>query len=222
MVAVKGGTFIMGGEYNYERSALPTHEVTLSDFFIGQTEVTQALYEAVMGDNPSYHTGDLQYPVERVSWGMCQEFILKLNQLTGKIFRLPTEAEWEFAARGGIKSKGYTYSGSNNVDDVAWHRFNSGHESHKVGLKRPNELGLYDMTENVWERIADWYGPYSGEPQTNPIGPENGTMRCTRGSGFGITNGMGGGDYYGPHPIIYRGADQENEQHVDMGFRIAL
>ena len=223
MVAVEGGTFTMGGEciHNNNCSSLPAHEVTLSGFSIGETEVTQALYEAVMGNNPSYHTGDLQYPVEQVSWDMCQEFIAKLNMMTGKKFRLPTEAEWEFAARGGNMSMGYTYSGSDNVDDVAWHRYNSGHISHVVGTKQPNELGLYDMTGNVWERVADWYGPYSDNQQTDPTGPENGIMRCTRGSGYGVLS-YEMGDQYGPYPIIYRGRDYENDQHADMGFRIAL
>jgi formylglycine-generating enzyme required for sulfatase activity len=217
MVAIEGGTFTMGGECYHDNgnSALPTHEVTLSNFFIGQTEVTQALYEAVMGDNPSYHIGNLQYPVERVSWDMCQEFIVRLNQLTGKKFRLPTEAEWEFAARGGNKSMGYTYSGSNNPDDVAWHGNNSDHMSHVVGAKLPNELGLYDMSGNVWERVADWYSPYSEEPQYCPTGPENGTMRCTRGGGYHLYG-------YDAEPVFYRGSNYEYDRHADMGFRICL
>jgi formylglycine-generating enzyme required for sulfatase activity len=226
MVDVEGGTFTMGAtpeqglDFDYDEE-LPAHQVTLSGFSIGQTEVTQELWQAVMGSNPSYHTGNLQYPVERVSWGMCQEFIDRLNLLTGKKFRLPTEAEWEFAARGGNKSQGYKYAGSNNADDVAWYRYNSGHESHPVGMKLPNELGLYDMTGNVWERLADWFGPYSSEPQFNPTGPETGLKRCTRGSGFGITYDMEG-DLYGPHPVCERGADYESEQHHDMGLRIVL
>ena len=227
MVDVEGGTFTMGRTADQDTDTkldgddLPTHQVSLSSFCIGQTEVTQELWQAVMGSNPSYHTGNLQYPVERVSWTMCQEFINNLNQLTGKKFRLPTEAEWEFAARGGNNSRGYKYAGSNNADDVAWHRYNSGHESHPVGMKLPNELGIYDMTGNVWERLADWYGPYSSEQQFNPTGPETGLKRCTRGSGFGITYDMEG-DPYGPHPVCGRGADYESDQHHDMGLRLAL
>ncbi|MBQ8608093.1 MAG: SUMF1/EgtB/PvdO family nonheme iron enzyme, partial [Bacteroidaceae bacterium] len=170
MVRVEGGTFRMGATseqvnpYNDEK---PVHSVTLSSYSIGQTEVTQALWKAVMGSNPSRFRGD-NLPVERVSWNDCRTFIRKLNALTGRTFRLPTEAEWEFAARGGNQSQGYQYSGSNNLGSVAWYDSNSGDKTHPVATKSANELGLYDMSGNVWEWCQDWYGSYSSSSQTNP------------------------------------------------------
>ena len=185
MVPVEGGTFTMGADgQDSEAGAeeFPAHQVTVSGYSIGQTEVTQALWQAVMGSNPSGFTGDLQRPVEMVSWNTCQEFILRLNEMTGKHFRLPTEAEWEFAARGGNKSKGYKYAGSNNVGDVAWYTSNSGSTTHPVAQKAPNELGLYDMTGNVLEWCQDWYGAsyYTSDAQTDPLGPPTGTTRSYR------------------------------------------
>lgn len=189
MIAVKGGTFTMGATseqgddaYSYEK---PTHQVTLSDYCIGETEVTQELWQAVMGSNPSNFTGNLQRPVEKVSWNDCQEFIKKLNQLTGKTFRLPTEAEWEYAARGGSQSKGYKYAGSNTIGDVAWYTSNSSSTTHPVKQKQANELGLYDMSGNVWEWCQDWYDSYSSTPQTNPAGPSSGSIRVFRGGSWG-------------------------------------
>ena len=185
MVPVEGGTFMMGATggdaIGNER---PVHQVTLSSYSIGQTVVTQALWQAVMGENPSCYTGDLQRPVEKVSWDDCQEFIAELNRLTGKNFRLPTEAEWEFAARGGNQSLGYKYAGSKNVDDVAWYGSNSGSTTHPVATKAPNELGIYDMSGNVYEWCQDWYGNYSGDPQVNPTGVETGTTRVLRGGSW--------------------------------------
>ena len=163
----------------------PVHQVTLSDYYIGETEVTQELWQAVMGSNPSSFTGSGLLPVEYVSWDDCQTFITKLNVLTGMQFRLPTEAEWEFAARGGNSSQGYKYSGSNNIDDVAWYGSNSNYNTHEVGTKAPNELGLYDMSGNVWEWCQDWYGSYSSSAQTNPTGPTSGSYRVFRGGGWG-------------------------------------
>ncbi|MBR6284417.1 MAG: SUMF1/EgtB/PvdO family nonheme iron enzyme, partial [Muribaculaceae bacterium] len=187
MVAVEGGTFTMGATeeqgsdaYDWEK---PTHQVTLSSYSIGETEVTQALWQAVMGSNPSHFTGNLQRPVERVSWNDCQTFITKLNELTGATFRLLTEAEWEYAARGGNKSKGYKYAGSNTIGGVAWYSSNSSSTTHPVATKAPNELGLYDMSGNVWEWCQDWYGNYSSEAQTNPTGPTSGSSRVDRGGG---------------------------------------
>ena len=181
MIAVEGGTFKMGaqssdsGGDNYDSDAYsnesPVHDVTLSSYYIGETEVTQELWEAVMGSNPSYYSGYPQRPVEYVSLNDCQEFITKLNQLTGKNFRLPTEAEWEYAARGGNKSKGYKYSGSNTIDNVAWYTSNSGSETHDVKTKQANELGIYDMSGNVYEWCQDWYDSYSSGSQTDPTGP---------------------------------------------------
>ena len=188
MVRVEGGTFQMGATSEQGSDAYdneyPVHSVTLSDYYIGQTEVTQELWEAVMGDNPSYFTGDNQRPVERVSWDDCQEFIKKLNRLTGKNFRLPTEAEWEYAARGGNKSKGYKYSGSNDADAVAWYYDNSGSKTHPVATKQSNELGLYDMSGNVWEWCQDCYGKYSSHSQSNPKGANTGSIRVLRGGSW--------------------------------------
>ena len=189
MVYVKGGTFSMGATaeqgsdvYDDEK---PVHQVTLSDYYIGKYEVTQGLWKAVMGSNPSYYKSGDNYPVEMVSWDEVQDFLTKLNALTGKHYVLPTEAQWEYAARGGVKSQGYKYSGSNELDDVAWHSGNSGYETHPVGLKSPNELGIYDMSGNVWEWCSDWYGDYSSSSQTNPIGPVNGSDRVIRGGCWG-------------------------------------
>ena len=137
-----------------------------------------------MGSNPSRYTGDDNLPVEQVSWKDVQEFIQKLNALTGKTYRLPTEAEWEYAARGGNQSQGYKYAGSNTVGDVAWHYGNSDHKTHPVGQKQPNELGLYDMSGNVWEWCQDWYGDYSSSAQTNPTGPSSGSYRVLRGGSW--------------------------------------
>ena len=184
MIAVRGGTFQMGSDDSYE-NLRPVHQVTLSDYYIGETEVTQELWSAVMGSNPSHFTGNMQLPVENVSWYDCQTFISKLNQLTGKTFRLPTEAQWEYAARGGNKSKGYIYSGSNEIDEVAWYEYNSGGMTHPVQTKAPNELGIYDMTGNVYEWCTDWYGAYSSAAQTDPTGPATGSDRVYRGGSWG-------------------------------------
>ncbi len=186
MVAVQGGTFTMGatseqGSNAYDNEK-PAHSVTLSSYHIGQTEVTQALWQAVMGSNPSRFEGSNR-PVECVSWDDCQEFLSRLNRITGKRFRLPTEAEWEFAARGGNLSKGYKYSGSNNINDVAWYKYNDS-TTHPVAIKQPNELGIYDMSGNVWEWCSDWYGAYSSSPQTNATGPSSGSGRVSRGGSW--------------------------------------
>ena len=185
MVHVEGGTFRMGateeqGEDAYDDEN-PVHRVTLSSYLIGKHEVTQALWEEVMGSNPSYNKQGGDYPVEHVSWDDCQGFIGKLNARTGMKFRLPTEAEWEYAARGGNRSKGYKYAGSGNLDEVGWYGGNSGKHTHPVGEKKPNELGLYDMSGNVWEWCQDWYGDYTDEAQTNPTGPQSGGDRVLRG-----------------------------------------
>ena len=189
MVEVEGGTFTMGATAEQgsaaQKDEKPAHQVTLSSYSIGKTEVTQELWQAVMGSNPSYYIGNMNRPVECVSWEDCQTFITKLNEMTGKTFRLPTEAEWEFAARGGNQSNGYRYAGSHNVDDVAWYSYNSGSVTRPVGTKCMNELGLYDMSGNVWEWCQDWYGGYSNEAQTNPTGPEEGyPYRVIRGGSW--------------------------------------
>ncbi|MDD6832809.1 MAG: SUMF1/EgtB/PvdO family nonheme iron enzyme [bacterium] len=187
MVRVEGGTFTMGATAEQGSAAdsdeKPTHQVTLSSYSIGKTEVTQALWQAVMGSNPSYFKGS-NLPVETVSWEECQTFIRKLNALTGKTFRLPTEAEWEFAALGGNKSRDYNYSGSNTVDDVAWYKSNSSSTTHPVATKASNELGIYDMSGNVWEWCSDWYSSYTSASQTNPTGPNSGSNRVGRGGSW--------------------------------------
>ena len=187
MIKVQGGTFTMGATSEQGSEAdsdeKPTHSVTLRTYYIGETEVTQALWTAVMGSNPSRWKGD-NLPVESVSWNDVQTFVTKLNQLTGKQFRLPTEAEWEYAARGGNKSKGYKYSGSNSLGTVAWYYDNSNSQTHAVKTKSPNELGLYDMSGNVYEWCQDWYGSYSSGAQTNPTGPSFGSHRVGRGGSW--------------------------------------
>ena len=189
MVYVSGGTFIMGATSEQgsdaEYDEKPVHRVTLSSYYIGKYEVTQAEWKAVMGSNPSKSKGD-NLPVECVSWYDCQKFIRKLNTISGKNFRLPTEAEWEFAARGGNNSRGYKYSGSNDIGSVAWYNGNieGWTQTHSVGLKFPNELGLYDMTGNVREWCQDWYGDYYSSAQTNPTGPALGSYRVLRGGGW--------------------------------------
>ena len=188
IVFVEGGTFQMGATSEQGPGAgadeKPVHSVTLSDFYIGKYEVTQAQWKAVMGKNPSNFTGEDNLPVERVSWEDVQEFIQKLNTLTGKTYRLPTEAEWEYAARGGKKSQGYKYAGGNTIEEVAWYNQNSDHKTHPVGKKQPNELGLYDMTGNVREWCQDRYGDYTSFAQTNPTGPSSGSYRVLRGGSW--------------------------------------
>lgn len=175
MVPIDGGAFQMGGTIE-QRSELgsmdlPVHQVAVSSFLLGQTEVTRRLWKAVMGeDSGDWMVDDL--PVEWVSWKQCQEFIQRLDSLTGQHFRLPTEAEWEFAARGG-KNAGqqYRYSGGRDYNEVAWLYLNSENRTHQVAQKKPNQLGLYDMSGNVWEWCSDWFAPYSKDTQIDPVGP---------------------------------------------------
>ena len=187
MVKVEGGTFTMGATREQGNGAAdekPTHRVTLDTYYIGRYEVTQAVWEAVMGNNPASHKGDL-HPIESISWETCQTFINRLKELTGLNFSLPTEAQWEYAARGGKKSKGYKYSGSNHLKSVAWYWDNSkgtsGRTTHSVGKKLANELGLFDMNGNVEEMCSDWYGSYTDTAQTNPTGATSGTYKVLRG-----------------------------------------
>lgn len=227
MVCVEGGTFTMGATPEQgseaESNEIPKHNVTLSTFFIGETEVTQALWEAVMGGNPSKFKGD-SYPVEQVSWediggkdGTGTDpncFLYKLNKATGRRFRLPTEAEWEFAARGGNKSKGYKYSGNNGIDSVAWYGHNSGSKTHPVKTKKANELGLYDMSGSVWELCSDWSGSYRGVAQTNPQGLSLGSKRVGRGGGW---------DAYARYcRVSCRGNFKPDLRHYVLGLRLAL
>lgn len=187
MVRVDGGTFMMGANEGDDEALgreKPVHQVTLSDYYIGETQVTQALWQEVMGNNPSGFKDGPNLPVERVSWDDCQRFIEKLNSLTGISFHLPTEAQWEFAARGGNKTNGFKYAGSNTIGDVAWYDENSKDKTHPVGKKDANELGLFDMSGNVWEWCQDRYHGYTDAPQTDPEGPEEGTNRVNRGGGW--------------------------------------
>lgn len=216
MIGVEGGTFTMGATSEQgndaESDEKPAHSVTLSGYSIGETEVTQALWEAVMGSNPRYFKGP-QKPVEQVSWDDCQTFISKLNSLTGQRFCLPTEAEWEYASRGGNKSRGYKYSGSNTLGNVAWYYDNSGGTTHDVKTKSPNELGIYDMSGNVWEWCQDWYGTYSSSSQTNPAGASSGSNRVCRG---------GGRSYTAAHcRAANRDYDTPSRRNYCLGFRLA-
>ena len=217
MVKVAGGTFQMGGTSEQGSDVLdekPVHSVTLSDYHIGQTEVTQELWQAVMRSNPSEITGNNQRPVDNVSWKDCQKFIKKLNRLTGKNFRLPTEAEWEYAARGGNKSRGYKYSGSDNPDAVAWYGDNSGFKTHPVATKQSNELGLYDMSGNVWEWCQDRKGKYKSNLQTNPTGAWIG-LRVLRG-------GSWDNDARGVRVSLRRRSDAPVFSYYDCGLRLAF
>ena len=183
MIFVQGGTFKMGSnEYDDEK---PIHSVTLPDFYIGETQVTQGLWKAVMGDNPSRFKNGVDYTVETVSWDDCQNFLKKLNKKTGKNFRLPTEAEWEYAARGGQHHSTYKYSGSDKLSEVAWYNedWDKG-STHPVKNKKPNELGIYDMSGNVWEWCQDWYGSYNEQDEKDPQGPSSGSSRVLRGGSW--------------------------------------
>ncbi len=193
MVRVDGGSFMMGNSSgDAEIDEKPVHKVTLTDYYIGETEVTQELWLAVMKDNPAMFI-DKMKPIEKVSWEECEEFILNLNELTGKEFRFPTEAEWEYAARGGAQSQKLKYSGSNSINDVAWYdrnaykkgEYSPSYGTHVVKTKQPNELGIYDMSGNVYEWCQDWKDWYSGSSQSNPKGPSSGKSRVVRGGSWG-------------------------------------
>ena len=217
MIAVEGGEFQMGKE---ERVHFRCHSVTLSDYYIGETLVTQELWKAVMGHNPSQFEDGKNLPVYSVSYNDCVKFVEKLNSLlsgqlpNGRKFRLPTEAEWEFAARGGNRSNGFLYAGSNNADDVAWHGANSGSVTHPVKQKQANELGLFDMSGNVWEWCYDWYGDYSPSSQTNPKGPSTGSGRVLRGGSW-----LNDAQYC---RVAYRNDSSPVNRDSSIGLRLAL
>ena len=215
MVAVEGGTFWMGGDGSEATSCeKPVHKVKLDSFYLGETEVTQALWRAVMGLHPSDFKGD-NLPVDNVSYiDIVEDFIPKLNRLTGKMFRLPTEAEWEYAARGGKKNNGYKYSGGNSIDEVAWYWDNSGGKTHIVKTKLANELGLYDMSGNVWEWCGDFFGDYSDSAQSNP-----------RGGGVGFNRVLRGGSWYSRARdcrVSYRYIKYSDIRDDNIGFRLVL
>jgi formylglycine-generating enzyme required for sulfatase activity len=233
LVYVAGGTFTMGCTAEQGNSCpadeKPAHQVTVDDFYIGKYEVTQAQWKAVTGRNPSKFKRDY-CPVEQVSWDdivgtsgdymtirniqyYANGFIYKLNKRTGRQYRLPTEAEWEYAARGGANSQGYKYSGGDVMSNVGWHEVNSGGGINPVGIKWPNELGIYDMSGNVWEWCSDWYGKYNNNSQTNPTGPATGSRRVYR-SGSWHSH-----DWFSR--VSARGAYRPNGGGWDLGFRLA-
>ena len=218
MIRVDGGTFMMGAtseQENPENDEKPVHKVTLSSYYIGETEVTQELWQAVMGNNPSKFVGNKR-PVENINFNDCQQFVNKLSQQTGLQFRLPTEAEWEYAARGGNKSQGYQYSGSNNLGTVAWYMGNSNSTTHEVKTRQSNELGIYDMSGNVWEWCQGWKVKYKRGSQTNPnsIGPSSGTYRVFRGGSWG----SGGNNCR----VAYRFSSWPDNRANILGLRLAL
>lgn len=217
MVLVEGGAFTMGA--TKEQSGLggsnekPTHTVFLDDYYIGACEVTQELWEAVVGNNPSEFR-DNNNPVENVSYNDCQKFIKKLNKISGLRFRLPTEAEWEYAARGGKKSNACRYSGSNYIESIAWYDANSKATTNPVGLKQSNEIGVFDMSGNVWEWCSDKYGIYVSEKQNNPIGPPKGTEYVLRGGSWNHSNNS--------CRVSVRLRHKANYKNNNIGLRLAL
>lgn len=216
MKKVEGGTFKMGATKEQKKPQvyeIPVRNVTLSDYFIGETEVTQALWAAIMGSVPSKF-GSKDFPVRSVSWEDCQRFVYKLRQLTGLNFRLPTEAEWEYAARGGKMSKKYIYSGGNNPKTLAWYKKTSEDMIHLVKIKLPNELGLYDMSVNVWEWCQDWHGKYPTYDETDPQGAETGETKVLRGGS------TGNDDYY--LRVSCRGENDPLLKNGVVGLRLAL
>jgi len=219
MILVKGSTFFtmgctkeQGADCNDDER--PAHNVTLSDFYISKSPVTQKLWENVMGANPSRFKG-ANLPVESVSWNDAQEFIKKLNAMSGKKYRLPTETEWEFAARGGIMSLYQKFSGSNNLNAVAWHNGNSGQRTQPVCFRQPNELGICDMSGNVWEWVQDWKDNYSSTGlKANPAGPASGINRAYRGGSW-----QDGASYC---RVSKRGSATPDSRSSTLGFRLVL
>lgn len=218
MIKVEAGTFTMGCTSEQGGDCLgdesPYHRVTISsDYYIGKFEVTQELYQAVMGTNPSNWKA-YDRPVENVSWNDAMEFCAELSRMTGRRFTLPTEAEWEYAARGGKKSTNAKYSGSSSVANVAWYDGNSGSQTHPVGKLRPNELGIYDMSGNVYEWCLDWYGNYSSASQTDPMGPGSGLGRVNRSCSWG--------DSAKGCRVSYRRGTFPDGRGDILGFRVVL
>lgn len=215
MLPVEGGTFNMGHDVTsdmFYHNDSPAHEVAVESFLIGETEVTQALWKAVMGENPSRFTESDDNPVEGVNWGQCQRFISRLNELTNLNFRLPTEAEWEFAARGGNLSKGTLYAGSDDYEDVAWIGENDGKQTHPVRGKKPNELGLYDMTGNVWEWTSSGFSKYGTEPKLQPT--DGGYLFVYRGGGYISSDRQSS--------VYHRSYGQLTDSNHYIGLRLAL
>ena len=217
MVHVQGGNFKMGATPEQaelsDDNESPVHNVTLTSFMIGQTEVTQELWTAVMRENPSIRPGE-QMPVDNISWDDCQAFILKLNQMTGQQFHLPTEAQWEYAAKGGHKHSTTIFSGADLSSTVGWCDLNSEGKTHIVGTKAPNTLGIYDMTGNIQEWCEDWYGIYEDTAQTNPSGATSGAFRILRGGSWGQDSRF--------CRVTYRSRDTPNHRGAFYGMRLAL
>lgn len=218
MVRVEGGIFQMGSDDGLAAAdEAPVHSVTLSSFRINRFTVTQKQWRTLMGTDPgwnsNYGVGD-EFPATYVTYSDCESFVSKLYLLSGLKFRLPTEAEWEYAARGGKQSQGTLYSGSDNPDEVAWHQGNAGNVLHRPGSLRPNELGLYDMSGNIWEWCSDWYGAYSADAQTNPTGPSNGNRRVVRGGSF---------SYEAPYSrVSQRNSLARDYRSFVTGFRVVI
>ena len=218
MVRVEGGTFQMGSDSGLANDdEQPVHAVTLSNYRIGKFTITQKQWKAIMGGDPGWNSqfglGD-EYPATQISADDVRGFLNVLKGLSGLNFRLPTEAEWEYAARGGKSLHGTLYSGSDDADAVAWHQGNAGNRLHPVGSLQPNELGLYDMSGNVWEWCSDRYGAYSAEAQTNPQGPNSGQRRVVRGGSFSYEAAFS--------RVTQRNSIQPNTQSFAVGFRLAM
>jgi len=180
MIKVPGGSFPVGYKKGYPNE-MPVHKVTLDDFFIGKFEITQKVWFEVMGNNPAHFKDSTDGAVEMVTYFDVLDFIDELNKKTGMQFRLPTEAEWEYAANGGERGKRTRYAGSYKIDEVAWYERNSGNRTHPVGQKLPNELGVFDMSGNVYEWTEDWFKRYKSKDLLNPQGPEKGKTKVIRG-----------------------------------------
>lgn len=207
--SVPGGCFTAGAT-DGNSDEKPLHDVCLSPFYLGTYEVTQGEWRKVMGINPALFSncGD-DCPVDQVSWSDAMEFIYRLNQLTGRSYRLPTEAEWEYACRGGTANR---YCGD-AVDAVAWHAGNSGNRAHPKGRKKPNSLGIFDMSGNVWEWVRDWHGRYPAQRQQDPTGPASGSSRVRRGGSwqYGVDKARAG----------WRSSGYQEDRAMDIGFRLA-
>jgi formylglycine-generating enzyme required for sulfatase activity len=219
MIQVDGGTYIMG----IPKDNIKKRQVTLSNYYIGETEVTQELWQAVMGNNPSSFNG-ANRPVDNISWYDCQTFIKKLNILTGQNFRLPTEAEWEYAARGGNNSRGYQYAGSDNLNGIAWYDRNSGNQTHNVKGKLPNEIGLYDMSGNVWEWCQDWREFFSDQFDDEDLIPVLNPVVDIRPSGGEVVRVYRGGSYNTSReycPSVNR-MNPSAMNNIGRGLRLAL
>lgn len=227
MVLVEGGTFTMGATEDQgddtDSDEIPTHLVTLSDYYIGETEVTQKLWTVVMGEGPIPYDGD-QHPMKNLSYDDCILFIQKLNEMTGRHFHLPTEAQWEFAARGGNLSEHYMFAGSNDIDKVGWYADNSWNQgkkspdfgNHPVGSKKPNELGIYDMSGNVWEWCHDYYSKYTPEHQKDPSGLDNSS------ASFRVNRG-GSWDYIATSSRVSNRRNRTPDfRNFNLGMRLAL